>query len=88
MRIVITVIGKDRIGIVSDIAAVCKELNINILDITQKVFDDLFAMVMLAKVTENVPFGDVVDALDKKGEQIGLKIHTMHEDIFNSMHRI
>lgn len=89
MKIVITVIGRDRIGIVSDIAAVCKELDINILDITQKVFDDLFAMVMLAKAENtDIPFGDIVDRLEKKGEEMELKIHAMHEDIFNSMHRI
>ena len=89
MRIVITVIGKDRIGIVSDVSLVCKELGINILDITQKVFDDLFAMVMLASVeNRDIPFGDIVDKLENHGETMGLKIHAMHEDIFNSMHRI
>lgn len=89
MRIVITVIGKDRIGIVSDVSLVCKEFGINILDITQKVFDDLFAMVMLASVeNRDIPFGDIVDKLENHGETMGLKIHAMHEDIFNSMHRI
>lgn len=89
MRVIVTVIGKDRIGIVSDVASVCKELDINILDISQKVFDDLFAMVMLAEVVDgSVPFGDIVDRLDKQGEKMGVKIHAMHEDIFNSMHRI
>lgn len=89
MKIVITVIGKDRIGIVSDISMVCKGLDVNILDITQKVFDDLFAMVMLAKLeSDKIPFGEVVDKLESYGEEIGVKIHAMHEDIFNSMHRI
>ncbi len=89
MRIVITVVGRDRIGIVSDVSEVCKEYGINIMDISQKVFDDMFAMVMMARTMNNdIPFADIVNALDKRGEEIGLKIHTMHEDIFNSMHRI
>lgn len=89
MKLVITVVGKDRVGIVSDIASVCKELHVNIMDITQKVFDDMFAMVMLAQMTaDSAPFEEIADRLEKCGEKAGLKIHTMHEDIFNSMHRI
>ena len=89
MRLVITVVGKDRVGIVSDIASICKELHVNIMDITQKVFDDMFAMVMLAQMTDSsAPFETVADRLEKCGDDAGLKIHTMHEDIFNSMHRI
>lgn len=89
MKIVITVVGHDRIGIVSDIATVCRDLKLNIRDITQKVFDDMFAMVMLAEMTENsAPFDKIADTLDECAEKEGLKIHTMHEDIFNSMHRI
>ncbi len=89
MKIVITVAGKDRIGIVADIAAVCKQLGVNIVDITQKVFDDMFTMVMLTKTTsDSVPFDEIVSKLEACGEKAGLKIHIMHEDIFNSMHRI
>lgn len=89
MKLVITVVGKDRVGIVSDIASVCKELHVNIMDITQKVFDDMFAMVMLAQMAaDSAPFEEIADRLEKCGEKAGLKIHTMHEDIFNSMHRI
>lgn len=89
MRLVITVVGKDRVGIVSDIASICKDLNVNIMDITQKVFDDMFAMVMLAQMTDkSAPFEEIEDKLDKCGQKAGLKIHTMHEDIFNSMHKI
>lgn len=89
MKLVITVVGKDKVGIVSDIASVCKEKNINIVDITQKVFDDMFAMVMLARAPkDSVPLGDITQALEQYGQREGLKIHIMHEDIFNSMHRI
>lgn len=89
MKFIITVVGKDRIGIVADVATVCKEHNININDISQKVFDDTFAMVMEAELTDmSNSVSDIFDTLAKRGEELGLKIHTMHEDIFRSMHRI
>ena len=88
MKIVITVAGRDRVGIVYDIAAVCKELNINIVDITQKVLGGTFSMVMLAEAQDNAGFSDIVDTFNKKGEELCLNIHTMREDIFNAMHRI
>ena len=88
MRIVITVAGHDRVGIVYDIASVCKQMNINIVDINQKVLRGTFSMVMLGDIAEGANFADVADAFDKKGEALGLTIHTMREDIFNAMHRI
>ncbi len=88
MKIVITVAGRDRVGIVYDIAAVCKELNINIVDITQKVLGDTFSMSMLAQASADCAFSDIVDTFNKKGQELGLNIHTMREDIFNAMHRI
>lgn len=89
MKFIITVIGKDRVGIVADVSVICKDNNININDISQKVFDDTFAMVMEATISDgSVVFSDIVDKLTKRGEELGLKIHVMHEDIFRSMHRI
>lgn len=88
MRIVITVAGHDRVGIVYDIASVCREMNINIVDINQKVLSGTFSMVMLGDIEEKSAFSDIADAFDKKGEELGLIIHTMREDIFNAMHRI
>ena len=88
MKIVITVAGCDRVGIVYDIAADCKDLNINIVDITQKVLGGTFSMVMLAETDNSTKFQDIVDTFNKKGEELGLNIHTMREDIFNAMHRI
>lgn len=88
MRIVITVAGHDRVGIVYDIASVCREMNINIVDINQKVLSGTFSMVMLGDVEGKTDFADIVNAFDKKGTELGLTIHTMREDIFNSMHRI
>ena len=89
MKFIITVIGKDRVGIVADVSVICKDNGININDISQKVFDDTFAMVMEATVSDkDVVFSDIVDKLTKRGEELDLKIHVMHEDIFRSMHRI
>ncbi len=88
MRIVITVAGHDRVGIVYDITSVCREMNINIVDINQKVLGGTFSMVMLGDIEDKSAFSDIVTAFDKKGEELGLAVHTMREDIFNAMHRI
>ena len=89
MRAIITVTGKDCVGIIAQVSAACSEVNANIEDITQKVLDDLFVMVMLANIDDlSIKFTDFVDRMTKLGEQNGLVIHTMHEEIFNAMHRI
>ncbi len=89
MRTVISVIGKDAVGIIAKISAILSTHKINVLDITQSVLDDMFVMVMLADISKStVDFPALVAELDALGNELGLKIHTMHEDIFNSMHRI
>ena len=89
MKAVISVTGKDGVGIVAKVSAKCAECGANIIDISQTVLDGYFAMIMLAEVSEiNMDFGDFVDHMAEAGKQSGLQINTMHEDIFNSMHRI
>lgn len=89
MKAVITVTGKDTVGIIADVACVCAEHKANIVDITQSVISEYFAMIMLADIDNlDVKFSDFVDTLAKLGEKKGLAIHTMHEDIFNTMHHI
>ena len=89
MKAVITVTGKDTVGIIADVAAVCAQYRANILDITQSVISEYFAMIMLADIDAlDVEFADFADALTKLGEGKGLMIHAMHEDIFNTMHHI
>lgn len=89
MRAVITVVGKDRTGIIAKISDTLYQNNINIVDITQKVMEDMFSMVMLVNIDNSVvDFTKLADLLDSDGEALGMKIHTMHEDIFNAMHRI
>ena len=89
MRAIITVSGKDAVGIIAQVSCACTEVNANIEDITQKVLDDLFVMVMLVRIDEmSIKFTELVDRMNELGKNNGLVIHTMHEDIFNAMHRI
>ena len=89
MRAVITVIGKDNVGILHKVSGICAEYNANVLEVTQSVLQDMFAMIMLADITEmSGDFSALVDRMDSLGKELGLSIHTMHEDIFNSMHSI
>jgi ACT domain-containing protein len=89
MKAVITVTGKDTVGIIADVSAICAKHQANIVDITQSVISEYFAMIMLADIDNlNIGFADFVDTLATLGKAKGLAIHTMHEDIFNTMHHI
>ena len=89
MKAVITVTGKDTVGIIAEVAGLCAKSGANILDITQTVLDEYFAMIMLVNI-ENLTIGfpEFSEALVKLGKSRGLDIHTMHEDIFHTMHHI
>ena len=89
MRAVITVIGNDRVGIIAGVSNILAESNVNILDITQTIMQDVFTMITLVDISKcNIPFGGLSEKLENKGVEMGLKIQIQHEDIFNSMHRI
>lgn len=89
MKAVITVTGRDNIGIIARVSTECAKYGANILDISQSVMHDYFAMIMLADIDAlSIPFAEFVDALADLGRGNGLDIHTMHEEIFNTMHRI
>ncbi len=89
MKTVVSVIGKDAVGIISKVSAVCSECNANIVDITQSVLQDMFVMVMLTEIKDlNCAFAEYSDKMKKLGEENSLDIRVMHEDVFNSMHRI
>ena len=89
MNTVVSVIGKDAVGITADVSAVCRDCNANILDITQSVIQDIFVMVMLTDIKElNCSFADYSEKMRNLGKKKGLDIRVMHEDVFNSMHRI
>lgn len=88
-RAVITVLGKDMVGILSKVSTFCAENNVNVEEVTQSILQDLFAMIMLVDITNlETPFTEFSKELSEIGEGLGLSIHTMHEDIFDSMHRI
>lgn len=89
MRAVITVIGKDMVGILARVSAICAENGVNVVEVTQSVLQDLFAMIMMVDISKStVPFSELSDRLTAVGKDMGLTVHAMHEDIFNSMHRI
>ncbi len=89
MKAVITVIGKDRVGIISMVSAECAAHNVNVIDICQTVLDGYFTMIMVVEIEQiNTSFGSFADELAAKGAAVGLDIRAMHEDIFNAMHKI
>ena len=87
MKAIVTVIGKDRVGITAAVCSLLAQHNINILDITQTVLQEFFTMVMLVDTAEK-SIGDLTDILAQAGQEEGLSIRIQREDIFNAMHRI
>ncbi|MGN0593194.1 MAG: ACT domain-containing protein [Ruminococcus sp.] len=89
MRAVITVIGHDNVGILHKVSGVCAKYHANVLEVTQSVLQEMFAMIMMVDISDmNADFAKLNDELTELGTELGLSIHTMHEDIFNAMHRI
>ena len=89
MKAIVTVIGKDRVGITAAVCSLLARHNINILDITQTVLQEFFTMVMLVDTSAcEKSVGELTDILSQAGEREGLSIRIQREDIFNAMHRI
>ena len=89
MKAVITIVGRDSVGIIAKVSAVCSEYHANIVDISQSVLSEYFAMIMVVDIDGlSVPFTSFVDVLSQLGKNNGLDVRTMHEDVFDSMHRI
>ena len=89
MKAVVTVTGKDKVGIIATASAECAKYGANILDISQTVLDEYFAMIMLVELDGlKVDFAAFADSMTKAGGECGVDIRVMHEDIFNTMHRI
>ena len=89
MKAVVTVVGHDSKGIIAKVSSKCAEMGANIVEISQNVLKEYFAMIMVIDINDiNVAFTEFVDVMKKLGEENSLDIRTMHEDIFNSMHRI
>ena len=89
MKAVVTVTGKDKVGIIAMASRECARFDVNIIDISQTVMKEYFAMIMLVELDHlNCEFSDFVLAMKTAGEENGVDIRVMHEDIFNTMHKI
>ena len=89
MRAVVTVTGKDKVGIIAMASRECARFSTNIIDISQTVIREYFAMIMLIEVDNlNCDFSSFAMAMKNTGEENGVDIRVMHEDIFNTMHQI
>ncbi|MCO8288253.1 ACT domain-containing protein [Tetragenococcus halophilus] len=88
MRAVLTVIGKDKVGIVAGVSQSLTTLNINIVDMTQTIMQDYFTMMMILDMDKQTSFDYIRQELDKTGQQLGVKISIQNEEIFNTMHKL
>ena len=89
MNAILSVVGKDTVGILAGVSTKCAEYQANVMDVTQTVIDEYFAMFMIINIDKlTIEFNDFVDELVQLGKEKGLEIHVMHEDIFNLMHKI
>ena len=89
MKAVVTVTGKDTVGIIAMASRECARFGVNIIDISQTVIREYFAMIMLVELDNlNCDFAEFATAMKKSGEENGVDIRVMHEDIFNTMHKI
>lgn len=88
-RTIITVVGKDTVGIIAKVCTYLAENNVNILDISQTIVQGFFNMMMVADATQSPKSGgQIAEELEVLGKEIGVVIRCQHEDIFNMMHRI
>ena len=89
MKAIVTVIGKDQVGIIAAVCALLSEKNVNVMDISQTIMQEYFTMIMLVDISGNtVSFAELAKKLDEEGEARSLSIRIQREDIFEAMHRI
>jgi ACT domain-containing protein len=88
-RAIITIIGSDRVGIIAGIANVIAEANVNILDISQSVIREFFTMIMMVDLSSaKISFSELSERLNRKGEELGVRVEIQREEIFTAMHRV
>ncbi len=88
-KAIITVIGKDKVGIIARVTNTLAECCVNVLDITQTILQDMFTMMMIVDISKSdMDISAIRDSLTATGTDLGVEIRIQHEDIFNSMHRI
>lgn len=89
MRVVLTIVGKDKVGITAKVSNALADMNINIININQNIMQGFFNMVLIADMAEaNVPIAEARDKMTALGEEIGVEIRLQSEEIFSAMHRI
>ncbi|KYH29020.1 MULTISPECIES: ACT domain-containing protein [Clostridium] len=89
MKAIVTVLGKDKVGIISKISTILAEANVNILDISQTILQGYFTMIMLVDLSQSLKsFKEIKEILDLTSDKLNLSIKIQHEDIFNSMHNV
>ena len=89
MRSIITVVGKDTVGILAEVSMLCAKHSVNIIEVTQSILQDMFCMIMLVDVDKcDISFTSFADEISSLGEKTGLSMNAVHEDIFNTMHHI
>ena len=89
MKAIVTVAGKDQVGIIAGVCIKLADYNVNVLDISQTVMQGYFTMMMVTAVSEcNVPLAELVTRMEQVGNEMGLSIRVQREDIFEAMHRI
>ena len=88
-KVIITVVGKDTVGIIAKVCTYLSENNVNVLDISQTFVQEYFNMMMIADISQaTASFEEIYTRLETLGEEIGVKIHCQREEIFTKMHRI
>lgn len=88
-KVIITVVGKDTVGIIAKVCTYLSENNVNVLDISQTIVQEYFNMMMIADISQTTAsFEEIYTRLETLGEEIGVKIHCQREEIFTKMHRI
>lgn len=89
MKTIVTVVGKDRVGIIAGVCTALANFNVNVLDIRQTVMQGYFTMMMVTDVSKsNIPLARLVSELESVGKDMGLSIRIQREDVFEAMHRI
>ena len=89
MKVVITVVGKDRVGIIAGVSTCLAGNEVNILDISQTILQDYFTMIMLAEMDgERISIPELSEKLGAVGQRLGVQVRVQHEEIFTAMHRV
>ena len=88
MKAIVSVIGKDKAGIIAKVSTALAERNVNIEDISQTIVQGNFTMIMVCDLSDKISVAELAAALDKTGKEAGVNIRVQHEDIFNAMHSL